>query len=295
MSDAPKDPFLVPPSGAPQLDDVAQAMTDLCITVAWLRDPAKGCPWDLKQTHASLKRFMIEEAYEAAEAMNGVASSNLCEELGDVLLQVVLNAQVALDQKSFNLVDVIHSINSKMRRRHPHVFASESTSDTQISPLDLKRSWETIKAEEKREKGPATESADVFREARGKHPATLQAQAIGKIAARIDFDWSTPQEVFEQVQSEMQELSEELESPEHNLKFIAAEIGDVYFSLAQLCRHFGLDPEVTSLEANLKFLRRFAAAQRLAEAAGQDVSTVGRESLEKLWVQAKKEEKQQGI
>ena len=294
MSDAPKDSFLTPPRGAPNLDAVAKAMTDLCVTIAWLRDPEKGCPWDLKQTHASLKRFMIEEAYEAAEVMHDVASSNLCEELGDVLLQVVLNAQVALDQKHFNLADVIHSINSKMRRRHPHVFASESTSDSQISPLDLKRSWETIKAEEKLQKGSATESADVFREVRGKHPATLQAQAIGKIAARIDFDWSTPKEVFEQVQSEMQELSEEFDRPEQNLKFMAAEIGDVYFSLAQLCRHFGLDPEVISLEANLKFLHRFAAAQKLAEAAGQDVRTVGRESLEKLWVQAKKEERQQG-
>lgn len=293
MSKLHASTFALPPKGAPDLEAVTQAMKDLCITIAWLRDPEKGCPWDLKQTHATLKPFMIEEAYEAAELMTEEPLEGLCGELGDVLLQVILNAQVAKDRGTFALQDVIRTLDEKMRRRHPHVFAPESPESGAPSDKDLRTSWESIKAREKNPSSSPKTNTSIFAEAKGKHPATLQAQAIGKIASRIDFDWASPHEVLDQVRSEVEEVAEELEYPTVNPARVAEEIGDVYFSLAQLCRHMNLDPEVLSLDANQKFLRRFSVLESLAGQQGLQVATAGRVALEQLWLQAKAEEKKQ--
>ena len=283
--------FQAPPKGAPNLDDVALAMRELCITIAWLRDPENGCPWDLKQTHASLRRYMLEEAYEAAETMTEELNHDLREELGDVLLQVVLNAQVALDRGDFSLSDVIRTINSKMRRRHPHVFSATETHSRPFSDNSLRQSWEEIKANEKKGTASSSTQESVFHEVKGKYPATRQANLIGKIAADIDFDWSTPGEVLAQVRAEIEELDEELTRPDADHQRITDELGDVYFSLAQLSRHLKLDPEVVSLSANQKFLRRFENVEKLAKVADIDVRTAGRDALEKLWSQAKINEK----
>jgi MazG family protein len=234
---------------------------------------------------------MIEEAYEAAETMTERPSPSLKEELGDVLLQVVLNAQVALDRGAFGLEDVIRTINEKMRRRHPHVFAGSSEGETPPSHSSLRQSWEEIKAKEKKSEGETSERAGLFDEAKGKHPATRQAHIIGKIAAKIDFDWSTPADVLSQVRAEIEELHEELSKPETEIRRIADELGDVYFSLAQLARHLGLDPEVVSLDANQKFLKRFERVETLGKKAGIEVRSAGQDTLEKLWAQAKIEEK----
>lgn len=281
------DPFGLPPTGAPDLHAVTQAMRAFCITVAWLRDPVRGCPWDLKQDHGSLRRYMIEEAYEAAEAMGLSDAPGLCEELGDVLLQVVLNAQLALDRRAFSLPDVIKSIDAKMRRRHPHVFAAASFQGER----EQRETWEEIKKAEKAQSGAASETKGVFGQLKAHHPATLQALAIGQIAARIDFDWSDPSEVMQQVQSEVAELTQELAQPQIQLQDVAMEIGDIYFSLAQLCRHLGLDPEVVSLQANQKFLNRFARVEQLAKSCGLSAETAGKNRLEELWRAAKNEEK----
>jgi MazG family protein len=291
MDEAPKNLFDAPPPGAPNLNAVSQAFKELCTTIAWLRDPVHGCPWDLQQTHASLRRFMLEEAYEAVEVMGNEHPNQLAEELGDVLLQVVLNAQVALDQGTFSLEDVIRHITQKMRRRHPHVFLKDQDPQTSGEESQLRKRWEEIKAIEKTEKGESLPNSDFFHKTKSIHPATTQALKIGELSATIKFDWNSPQEVLQQVRSELLEVEEEFLKKEYDLKLIAEEIGDLYFSLTQLCRHLGLDPEVTSFGANLKFLKRFASVEKLAAEKGLSVTTAERSVLEALWCQAKELEK----
>lgn len=277
------------PSGLPDLAAATVELSALITTVACLRDKDDGCPWDLQQSHESLRRYMIEEAYEAAEAMAGNDVSEIRDELGDVLLQVVLNAQIASDHKNFSIADVARSINEKMRRRHPHVFSADK--DT-ITSEQVRGNWEKIKAEEKRlKKSPAAGSHPVFAGAEKKLPATLQALHIGKEAAKINFDWDTPVEVFGQLQSEIAELQHELLHKAPDRAKVSAELGDVYFSLGQLCRHLKMDPETVAMDGNRKFLNRFAGLERIAADEGVDVRQAGRSTLEQLWQRTKKTEK----
>ena len=283
MTRSPKTPL-----GAPPLVPAQEAFARFCQTVAALRDPQTGCPWDLKQDHKTLRRFVIEEAYEAAHAMADGKDSDICDELGDVLLQVVLNAQVAHDRKAFTIVDVINAIDSKMIRRHPHVFDTEQQK-TQISVADVRSNWDKIKAEEK---GPPSK-VGYFDEVKGKIPALTQALEIGKKAAKIEFDWPSPGEVLQQVLSEVEELKAECLAGEPDHKKIYEELGDVFFSLAQLARHYVFDPETVALDANRKFLARFSSLESIAKSEGKDITSVGRDDLEALWQKAKAVEKRQ--
>ncbi|MFY7928513.1 MAG: nucleoside triphosphate pyrophosphohydrolase [Oligoflexus sp.] len=253
-------------------------------TVAALRHPKTGCPWDLEQDHKSLRRFMLEEAYEAAEAMLGSDPAHMLEELGDVLLQVVLNAQLAHDSGSGDIREVVEGINAKMIRRHPHVFAPNGNS---VGSAEVKQNWELMKALEK-----AGQAADesYFHELKKVLPALTQAFKIGKKAKSIQFDWSTAAEVMAQLRSELDELDEEMRRPEQNPERIRSELGDVFFSLAQLSRHLGYEPEALAQEGNHKFLRRFAQLEALAKAQGRQVNDLDRGELEALWIAAKKTE-----
>ncbi len=268
--------------------DAAAAFADFCKTIAKLRDPVEGCPWDLQQTHDSLRRYMIEEAYEAARVMaradhDSNDSRELCEELGDVLLQVVLNAQVAADRKGFQIADVIKSIDAKMRRRHPHVFGSdEARQDREMS--SIKSNWEVIKAEEKKKKSAATNGDSFFAGIEG-YPATIEAYEIGKRAAKIKFDWNSPAEVLAKLLSEVDEMKDEWEKGDRTA--LMAELGDVYFSLAQFSRHIGVDPEVIALDGNRKFLDRFAKVEALAKKRGVKIPDADQATLESLWEEAK--------
>lgn len=282
MSDKDKNP----PSGLPDLAAATKEIAALITTIAWLRDKDDGCPWDLEQDHHSLRRYMIEEAYEAAEAMAGTDVKEIRDELGDVLLQVVLNAQIASDQNNFSISDVARSINEKMRRRHPHVFSADKDS---ITSEQVRGNWEKIKAEEKGNI-VSNEARPVFAGAEKKQPATLQALHIGKEAAKINFDWDSTDEVFQQLKSEIAELELEIQRKKPNRSRISAELGDVFFSLAQLCRHLKMDPETVAMDGNRKFLKRFAGLERLAADEGIDVRSAERGILEKLWQQAKKSE-----
>ncbi|MBM4251097.1 MAG: nucleoside triphosphate pyrophosphohydrolase [Deltaproteobacteria bacterium] len=274
---------------APDLVAVQQAISQFCLTIAKLRDPEGGCPWDLQQNHESLRRYMIEEAYEAAQAMGDGQSPALCDELGDVLLQVVLNAQVALDSGKFSLVEVIQAIDAKMRRRHPHVFARKSSHEG-MTASGVRQAWEEIKRDENKliDKG---ESRGLFAEAWTHQPALSQATKIGKLAGKINFDWDSPREVLGQVRAELDELQQELLQAKVDRDKVAEELGDVYFSMVQLARHLDLDPEVVTLDANRKFLRRFAVLEAEASRQGVDVRHATRNELEALWVAAKATEK----
>lgn len=271
-------------------EKAATAFKAFSHTVAALRHPETGCPWDLEQDHVSLRKYMIDEAYEAAEVMEKKSNMELCGELGDVLLQVVLNAQLAAEQGTFTLVDVIESIDEKMQRRHPHVFRPEGGKGVSIE--QVWQHWKEAKAKEQK-KAPKAES--LFKDAKkSRFPATTQARKIGEIAANIRFDWQHPKEVLGQLQSEVKEVEEVLvnwASTKKNSPELLEELGDVYFSLAQLCRHVGIDPEVAAMSGNHKFLKRFGSVEKLAREQSIDLPNASLERKEKLWQQAKKKEK----
>ncbi len=261
-----------------------------CELVEQLRNPESGCPWDLKQTHQTLAKYMIEEAYESATAMQEDVPAKICDELGDVLLQVVLNAQIAADQQSFKIDDVIQAIHTKMVRRHPHVFGSAEDRQARAIPQIMQK-WEEIK---RAEKGGVDDDAS-YMEEKGVHkifPATTQAYKIGKAAHAINFDWSSPGEVFDVLISEIQELKEEWQRTpaQRQMANVYAELGDVYFALAQFCRHLNREPELVAHDGNLKFLRRFKGMEKIAKDRNVTLAELRQDELEALWETVKSEE-----
>lgn len=264
-------------------EQAAREFKEFVKTIAQLRHPTRGCPWDLEQTHESLRRYMIEEAYEAAETMLPSGSAHeRTDELGDVLLQVVLNAQLQSDHKEGDISAVIRAIREKMIRRHPHVFAP---SDQAISSGEVVQKWAEIKQKEK----PKGHKHGFFHKAKKVHPALTQAFEIGKSAQKIDFDWHTTGEVAAQFASEWKELEHEIAAGDQTK--IADELSDCFFSLAQLSRHLGFEPEDIAQRGNTKFMQRFELMEKIAEERNQDIETLGQSGLEILWKDAKKRQK----
>lgn len=282
---------------------------EFCQTIKMLRDPIKGCPWDLKQTHLSLRKYMLEEAYEAVDAMSyqmapkSPEASELAEELGDVLLQVVLNAQVAQDHNLFTIEDVIRSITLKMRRRHPHVFSSANNELQKITETEVRENWEKIKRDEGKAKGNLSKLEEQLVTVSKSFPSTIQAQKLGRIAEKVKFDWDTPRQVLDQLKDEIKELSEVMEPNDQVQNFplikdslnpgtdlsekLSDELGDVYFTLAQLCRHLGLDSEVVAMTGNKKFSRRFRNMDQLASMEGKTIEILSPLDKERLWNRVK--------
>lgn len=271
-----------------QLADVQEALKTFIQTVSQLRNPDGGCPWDVKQTHATLRPFIIEESYEAAEAMAGSDQAHIAEELGDVLLQVVLNAQVAKDQGNFSLTDVIEAVNNKMIVRHPHVFAPEDTLLNVENADDVKAQWELIKnAGEEPEKGKVYAK----KMAKMRYPASHHSVKIGKTTEKAKFDWPTLEEMFAQLKSEVVELEDELNRKERDTAALHSEIGDVYFCLAQVCRKLNADPELIAAESNQKFLRRFTEMEKQLKADYDvdDIESIPLDDKERYWQKVKQE------
>lgn len=267
------------------LDAAPEQFARLIETIGLLRHPQQGCPWDLKQDHESLRHYMLEEAYEAVEAMGSNDYGHLREELGDVLLQVVLNSQILRDGGEEGITSVITELVDKMIRRHPHVFKADSHGIE--SAEDVKRAWNEIK---KTEKGTSGVVGDVFAEVKKQpFPSLLMAYKIGKKAESIKFDWSCVEDVWQQFLSEVKELEDEIQI-HSNRERIFQELGDVFFSLAQLCRHLGFDPEVAASSGNQKFLRRFGTMEQIADQKGVLVDGLSQSELEELWQEAKKSE-----
>jgi MazG family protein len=252
-----------------------------CETVSALRHPVSGCPWDLQQTHETLRRFMIEEAYEASAAMTDHPAA-LKDELGDVLLQVVLNAKLAEQSGTFSVIDVVKNIDDKMRRRHPHVFAGLKVENT----AEVGKNWADIKAAEKAAEARKPIS-EVFAETERAYPALMQAFEIGKKASRVKFDWSQPEQVMEQLRSEMAELEEAVTQNGFASKQVRDEISDMFFTLVQLCRHLHHDAETVALDGNRKFTRRFGKMEKLAADQGREIKSLSQAELSELWKQVK--------
>lgn len=245
-------------------------------TIAHLRSP-EGCPWDREQTHQSLRSNLLEEAYEVLEALDADDPQRLKEELGDLLLQIVFHSQIAVESGEFSMAEVIAHVNEKIRRRHPHVFG-----DVQVSGVrEVLENWERIKQREKSEQGRWASALDGIPKGL---PALSQAAAYGERAARLKFDWSDADGVLEKLQEEIQEIA--AAGPGRR----AAEFGDLLFTLAQLARHWGIDPEAALREANARFARRFRRMEAIAAAQGRRLDELPPEELDRLWEQVKSEE-----
>ena len=230
----------------------------LIAIMAALRTPGSGCPWDLEQDFRSIAPYTLEEAYEVAEAIEAGDRAALCEELGDLLLQVVYHARMAEEEGSFALPDVIEAITTKMVRRHPHVFGDEKARSAGIA----KGFWEEMKAREG--KAPKDSALDGVPAAL---PALARAVKLQAKAARVGFDWPDAGPVFDKIAEETQELHESVAAGDK--RAIKEEFGDLLFALANLARHMGFDAEGAMRAANAKFERRFKAIETELKARGK--------------------------
>lgn len=259
-----------------------------------LRDPNKGCAWDLEQDFKSIAPYAIEEAYEVVDAIDREDLHDLKDELGDLLLQVVFHSQMASELGEFDFNDVVAGIVDKMIRRHPHVFGDQ----TFTSPEEVKASWETIKSQERAEKKASTSSASQLQQNSVAEelpsaldgiakslPALKRADKIQKRAARVGFDWPEVEPVFDKINEEVSEVKEAV--ARSNTADIEDELGDLLFTVVNLTRHYGVDAEMALAKANDKFSRRFKRVEQLAHDANHELHTMSLGELDALWDQAK--------
>ena len=255
---------------------------DLEEIVRLLRAPG-GCPWDAEQTHESIRRNFLEEAYEAVEAIEADDREHLVEELGDVLEQVVLHAQIAADDGAFTIDDVIHGLNEKLVRRHPHVFGEHAAAGDGGEVQDI---WDEVKAVERAAAGEGDASRGLLDSVPRSLPALMQAQKISKRAAKAGFEWETVADIWDKVAEERSEFEREAPGSEER----ALEFGDLLFALVNVARREGIDAEEALAASNRKFRARWSRMEELARAEGVELDGLGAAGLNELWDRAKAEE-----
>ena len=248
----------------------AKSFTDLVNIVGQLRAPG-GCPWDQEQTHASLKRNLLEECYEALEAIDGDDPGKLSEELGDILVQVVFHSQIASEVGGFSIDDVVGKINDKLVRRHPHVFGNATASDAR----EVERNWEVLKAQEGNRKSPADGIPEDM-------PALAYAQMLQDRVGRAGFEWEDISGVLDKLAEEIQEVREAATNEER-----ANEVGDLLFSIVNLARWMGIHAEDSLRRTNIRFRGRYTTMEQLAVDRGQDFTQLSLDEKEALWQEAK--------
>lgn len=258
--------------------------------MARLRDPERGCPWDVEQTFRTIAPYTIEEAYEVADAIDRGDMADLRDELGDLLLQVVFHARMAEEQGAFSFGDVVEAITRKLIRRHPHVFADSSG---KLAASDVPGTWERIKAEEKAERRARNPEAAAGRSGllagvKAGQPALAQAMALQRKAASVGFDWNDPRAVLAKIREEADEIEAALDRGESG--DAAAETGDLMFALVNLARHVGADPETELRRTNVKFERRFAYIERMLAARSRRLDDASLAEMDALWNEAKTQE-----
>jgi tetrapyrrole methylase family protein/MazG family protein len=231
-----------------------------------------GCPWDKKQTHASLREYLLEESYEALEALDQGDSGKLCQELGDVLLQIMLHSQIASENGEFTLEDVLRNINQKLVRRHPHIFGDVQVKDA----AEVTRNWEALKKNERHAEDSMLDSVPI------QLPALAYSQDIQRRVAQVGFDWENIDGVIEKLVEEVQELKQSV-----TLEEKADEFGDMMFTLVNIARRMGVDSESALRDANRKFSRRFAYMEKLCRQRGLDLGKLIFDEQNLLWKEAK--------
>ena len=254
-------------------------LDDLLTLMARLRDPEDGCPWDLKQSFASIVRHTLEEAYEVADTIERQDWPHLKDELGDLLFQVVFYAQMASEKGVFDFDDVADGLTEKMVRRHPHVFGS----DEERATGKVDGSWEEIKEQERSADADDSALAGVARAL----PALKRAQKLGKRAGRVGFDWPDRKGVNAKIHEELGELEDAVGTREASE--MEDELGDVLFAVVNLARHLDIDPEKALTGANYKFERRFRAMESEIAAEGLKMNKMSLEVLDQRWRKAKKD------
>lgn len=266
----------------------SKAINELLDVMAKLRDPNGGCPWDLEQDFSTIAPYTIEEAYEVADAIADNDMPELCNELGDLLLQVVFHAQMAKEAGHFDFEDVANSIVSKMIHRHPHVFGDGDATTTD----GVNQTWEKIKAAERARKAEnkGHERHSALDGVASALPALMRAEKLTKRAARVGFDWPSTDEVFDKLHEEIDELKAEMtENPDPER--LQDELGDMLFVMANLARKIGVDPEVALRGANHKFTRRFHFIENELARDGRTAADSDLAEMDNLWNLAKKTER----
>ena len=258
-----------------------------------LRDPARGCPWDVAQTPASIVPYTIEEAYEVADAVERGDMADLRDELGDLLLQVVFHARMAEEAGAFAFDDVARAIADKLIRRHPHVFDADGALLPRGSgprdPATVEVQWAAIKERERSERGDAPAEPDPLGGVAQALPALARAEKISRRAASHGFDWADAGQVIDKVREETDEVAQAL--AEGGRDALGEEIGDLLFAVANLARHARIDPEAALRAGNAKFERRFRAMSAALRAAGGDLGRSDLAAMEAAWAAVKRDER----
>ena len=264
------------------MSDAQRAMQALIALMARLRDPERGCPWDLQQTFATIAPYTIEEAYEVADAIERGDPGRLRDELGDLLLQVVFHSRMAEERGWFDFADVAESIHAKLVRRHPHVFAGAS-----IAAEDLGREWEAQKARERAAGAVEARDHGTLGGVPRALPALARAAKLGRRAARVGFDWPDAAGARAKVDEELGELDAALAASADTNTAAASELGDLLFTVVNLSRHLGIDAEAALRGCNARFERRFRAMERLADERGRALESLSAAEWDELWREAK--------
>ena len=253
------------------LPDNLHEFNTLAAIIARLRAP-DGCPWDKEQTHRTLRENLLSEAYEVLEALDDGNKDELCEELGDLLLQIVLHAQIAKDNGEFQIDDVIKSISAKIIRRHPHIFGSRKVKDS----TEVMHNWEALKKEER------AEGVSMLEGVPKDMPALAYAYEISRRAVRVGFEWENIEGVLDKLAEEIKEIKESASREEKEQEF-----GDLLFTLVNVARWEGIDAEAALRMANRKFFKRFARTEELCRQRGIDFQKLSFKEKDKLWEEAK--------
>ena len=267
-----------------------KTFSDLIALMERLRSP-EGCPWDREQTYTTLAPMLLEEAYEAFEAVEEALEGQplqLRDELGDLLFQIVFYAQVAKERGDFSIDDVTGNVHAKMVRRHPHVFGDAKADNTS----EVLRNWESIKAAEKRASGEVIQDASLLDGVSSKAPALMEAHQLSTKAARVGFDWQRIEDVFVKIQEELDELRAAIlvhakSKAEADHTQVREEVGDLLFAVTNIARHLQVEPEAALKLTNRKFRRRFRFIEDNLRRRGQEFEATTLDELEALWQEAK--------
>jgi ATP diphosphatase len=276
--------------------EASRDISSLIDVMAALRNPESGCPWDIVQTFETIKPYTIEEAFEVADAIERRDMDDLCDELGDLLLQVVFHARIAEEAGAFSFGDVVRAITRKMIRRHPHVFAVSDAKTEDAVTLQ----WDRIKAEEKRERAERRARSGITEDFKAgflgsvqrSFPALTEALKLQERAAKVGFDWSAPEPILDKIEEEIGELRAALASGDKAK--VSDELGDLIFAVVNIGRHVKTDPEQALRSTNTKFRRRFHHIETTLAAEGETLEHASLERMEEIWQAAKAIERQLG-
>jgi tetrapyrrole methylase family protein/MazG family protein len=258
--------------------EIATRFAELVALVAQLRGP-DGCPWDREQSHESIKGLVVEEAYEVVEAIDEGHDDELKAELGDLLLQVVFHSQIATDEQRFGVADVIDSLKDKLVRRHPHVFGEDRASTSG----EVLKNWEALKEAERAAKGQAGPEASLLDGVSKALPAMLEALQISTKVARVGFDWPSADDAIAKLEEEL----EELKAAPAGSHEVEVEVGDLLFTVVNVARLMGVDPETALKASSRKFRRRFRFMEDRLKETGRKPADASLEEMEALWNEAK--------